>query len=442
MIKDSNIITTPKKRNEKINKVIKRIRGIKKSKNTKIKIFKRIRKRISLKNEEKTLSLSSEGKTIFSETSSGEINEISHEYKNEFLKIINNIKNKYNLEINNLNENNIINRINDIVSQSEKSKINIILDIDQTLVYSQRITEEKDIIFNYDSSFNDNHQIEFYLENKKYVYFIQVRKGLKQFIEKLTPFCNFYINTMANPIYIKTVLTLLNKKYNLHLNNNGLNNVFITEQKEKKTLPPEITKNGNFLILDDNICAWDKTYLSNIIPVRKYYGSFNHINSIKSSYDTIYQYYLFSNKIYCFNEQKRQFLDNNNKLPFCSEASWSELNQLDYISDLILKSYILSKILNIHIFFSFYNILHNILREYKIYYDGEDKCFFQELIKLLGGSYVFDAKDATHILIKSNKDKIINELKEFNYNFINVKWIFDSYFNFMKCDEEKYKIRN
>ena len=442
MIKDSNIITTPKKWNEKINKEIKRIRGIKKSKNTKIKKFKRIRKRISLKNEEKTLSLSSEGKTIFSETSSGEINEISHEYKNEFLKIINNIKNKYNLEINNLNENNIVNRINDIVSQSEKFKINIILDIDQTLVYSQRITEEKDIIFNYDSSFNDNHQIEFYLANKKYVYFIQVRKGLKQFIEKLTPFCNFYINTMANPIYIKTILTLLNEKYNLHLNNNGLNNVFITEQNEKKTLPPEITKNGNFLILDDNICAWDKTYLSNIIPVRKYYGSFNHINSIKSSYDTIYQYYLFSNKIYCFNEQKRQFLDNNNKLPFCSEASWSELNQLDYISDLILKSYILSKILNIHIFFSFYNILHNILRECKIYYEGEDKCFFQELIKLLGGSYVFDAKDSTHILIKSNNDKLINELKGFNYNFINVKWIFDSYFNFMKCDEEKYKIRN
>ena len=102
----------------------------------------------------------------------------------------------------------------------------------------------------------------------------------------------------------------------------------------------------------------------------------------------------------------------------------------------------MSKILNIHIFFSFYNILHNILRECKIYYDGEDKCFFQELIKLLGGIYVFDAKDATHILIKSNNDKVINELKEFNYNFINVKWIFDSYFNFMKCDEEKYKIRN
>ena len=76
------------------------------------------------------------------------------------------IKSQINLEINNLNENNIINRINDIVSQKEKSKINVILDIDQTLVYSQRITDEKDIIFNYNNSFNDNHQIEFYLENK------------------------------------------------------------------------------------------------------------------------------------------------------------------------------------------------------------------------------------------------------------------------------------
>ena len=52
---------------------------------------------------------------------------------------------------------------------------------------------------------------------------------------------------MANPIYIKEVLTLLNKQYNLILNNSGSNNVFITHQNKKKTLPFEITKNGNFL---------------------------------------------------------------------------------------------------------------------------------------------------------------------------------------------------
>ena len=152
---------------------------------------------------------------------------------------------------------------------------------------------------------------------------------------------------MANPSYVKAVLTLLNKKYNLNLCNNGINNVYITKQYEKKTLPPEITKNGNFLILDDNICAWDKSYLSYIIPVRKFYGLFNIGNSFKFTYDSVYQYYLFTNKIYCFNELQRQFYDYNNKLPFCSEASWSELNQLDYISDLIIKCYLISKLLNI-----------------------------------------------------------------------------------------------
>lgn len=112
---------------------------------------------------------------------------------------------------------------------------------------------------------------------------------------------------MANPLYIKEVLNLLNKKYSLYLNNNGFNNVFITHQNSKKTLPPEITKNGNFLILDDNVCAWDKSYFSNIISVRKFYGSYNGINSTEINYDAVYQYFFFTNKIYCFDELKTIF---------------------------------------------------------------------------------------------------------------------------------------
>ena len=206
-------------------------------------------------------------------------------------------------------------------------------------------------------------------------------------------------------------------------------------------LPSEITKFGNFLILDDNICAWDKSYLSNIIPVRKFYGLYNNVNSIEYIYDTVYQYYLFTNRLYCFNENKRQFYDNKNKLPFCCEASWSDLYQLNSISELIIKSYILNKLLNVSLPYCFYNILKNILCECKIYYDGEDKNFFQELILLLGGNYVNNINESTHILIKENKNIFINELNQKNYNFINVKWIFDSYFSFMKCDIEKYKYK-
>ena len=246
---------------------------------------------------------------------------------------------------------------------------------------------------------------------------------------------------MANPIYIKEVLTLLNQKYNLNLNNNGDNNVFITYYKDRKTLPPEITKDGYFLILDDNICSWDKSYLSNIIPVRKFYGIYNNLSSKESAYDTVYQYYFFTNKIYCYNEQKREFYDLNNKLPFCSEASWSDINQLKFITDLIIKIYFLNKLINIPINYAFYNILHIILNDCKIFYDGEDKSFIHELIILLGGKNELNINDATYVLVKDNNNIFLNKIRNEDYNYINIKWLFDTYFSFLKLKEEKYKIK-
>ena len=430
--------------NEKINVIHKKIKRLKRNNITKkIRKIKCIRfRKIFKKKKLKTSSSSlSEGKTLYSDTSSTEAVENSFDYKNELLKIIKKISTKCNLAKLNINENNINNKINETIL-NVKSKINIILDIDLTLVYSQRINSDEEMLLYNNRKNNkysdDSHLIEFYLENKKYIYNIQVRKGLKEFMLKLLPYCNFYISTMANAIYIKEVLKLLNKKYNLILSNNVLNNVFVTYQNEKKTLPAELTKNGNFLILDDNICAWDKTYLSHIIPVRKFYGLYNDTNYEK--FETKYQYFFFTNKIYCFNENKRKFYDNKSKLPFCSESLWSDINQLNNISELIVKSYILNKILNLPLSYCFYNLLNNVLSGCKIYYDGEDKNFFYELIILLGGKYVSDINDASHVLIKENDNTNKLNQKNDNYCFINIKWIFDSYFSFMKCDEEKYKI--
>ena len=447
MLKNENNNTTlSEKKNGILNKMkrLKRKSVVKKIKTTKC---IRYRKKLFFKKKKiKTPSSLSERKSLYSDTSSTEAVENSNDYKNVFLKIIKKISTKFNLESLNINENNINNKINKIISHAN-SKINIILDIDLTLVYSQRINSNEELLlYNNNKNKNngyseDSHLIEFYFENKKYIYNIQVRKGLKEFMIKLLPYCNFYVSTMANSIYIKEVLILLNKKYNLILNNNCLNNVFITHQNEKKTLPPEITKNGNFLILDDNICAWDKTYLSHIIPVKKFYGLYNNTNS--TQFDTVYQYYLFTNKIYCFNENKRQFYDCKNKLPFCSEASWTEINQFSNISELIVKSFILNKMVNLPLSFCFYNILNNVLSECKIFYDGEDKIFFQELIQLLGGKFVFDINEASHILINGNNNKEFADKINTNnakFFYINVKWIFDSFFSFIKCDEEKYKI--
>ena len=129
------------------------------------------------------------------------------------------------------------------------------------------------------------------------------------------------------------------------------------------------------------------------------------------------------------------------RLQYCSEASWSEINQLNNISDIIIKIYILSELFKIPICFSFYNIINNILNECYIFYEGEDEEFFSELINLLGGNHTKDFNKATHILVNENKPiekkKFDNNIK---YNYINIKWLFDSFFYFIKCDEKNYKL--
>ena len=395
------------------------------------------RKKIYFKKKHlKKKSSSQFSKCTFSDTSSTEINDMPQDNKTT-KDNSNNIKNSNNISSNNDNDSNlytdnIIGKLNNIISTTKTNKINIILDIDQTLIYSYQVESMDKNLLNIGNT-ADNHFIEFNFDNINYIYFIQVRKGLKKFLSKLSPYCNFYINTMANPSYIKAVLTLLSKKYKLNLCNCGINNVFITNQNAKKTLPPELTKNGNFLILDDNICAWDPSYFSYIIPVKKYYGYYDNIN-----YETIYQYYLFSNKIYTFNEHQRQFFDQKNKLPFCSEASWSQLNQLDYITDLIIKIYLFGKLIEVPKCLAFYNVINNALNGCNVYYDGNDKIFFQELVILMGGKNVDNIKEATHIIYNDKIDK--NEIKNYN-NVVNIQWIFDSFFSFIKCDESKYKIR-
>jgi len=436
-----------KKNNKLLNLSRERIRGIKGNKNKTIKkkfFFRKkiyfFRTKLSSNNENST-----EEKTNYSENAEDNSKE-SFEYYHKLRKIIEKLSQKYKLDnhINDIKEKDdfIIGKINNIINEDNKNKINIILDIDQTLVYSQSLTDINDL--NYINNLNfdktDSHYIMFSFDNKQYLYYIQVRPGLKEFISKLSPYCNFFINSMANQNYVKAVLILLNQKYNLNLNDNGSNNVFITPANMQKTLPYEITKDGNFLILDDNIYAWDKTYLNNIIPVQKFYGYFNYDNKDRNhKNETVYQYYFFSNKIYCINDFDKGYYDIINNLPFCCETSWNEINQLNYTSDFIIQIYILKELFKLQINFSFLNIINNILNDCYIYYEGEDEDFIKELIVLLGGNCIKDINKSTHFLININK---INKNVKIDdkYNYINIKWLFDSFFTFVKCEERDYKV--
>jgi hypothetical protein len=236
---------------------------------------------------------------------------------------------------------------------------------------------------------------------------------------------------MATPLYVNEVINILYKNYGLKLSKINEINALYTSPLKKKTLPSEITKNDNFLILDDNICAWDIAYIPSIIPIRKFHGIFNSESEIKNIY---YQYYLFTNKIYCFDELKRPFIDGLNKVPFCVEFTKNEKSQLYHIVEIIKKSFVLSKILKIPIRHALHLIQNTILKDTFIYYDGYDKTFVYEIINLLGGSVVKDIKYATYII--SNKcdssNKIEDSANSTNKKILDIQLIFDCFFNYKK----------
>ena len=332
-------------------------------------------------------------------------------------------------------------------------KIKLILDIDETLIYSQIIQEiniNKKI--NNFSELNEIPQIkkidqdEYYInivsdidENTKKIFILKVniRKGLALFFKKLTNFCEFYINTMASRPYVSEILKILEKDYDFFIEKEK---IMYTNPHQRKNLEEKIKNEENYLILDDNICAWEMQYIPAIIPVKK----FNEICQ-KDNLDIFYQYYLFSNKIYCFNETKSYFMNSLNKIPFCIEVINKEKNkisQFNYITEIIIKSFILKKIMNFPIRHCLHFIQNTILKNCKIFYQGYEQNFISEMISLLGGTVINDInyiKEATHIihnknLIKSDENKI--RIKSDIYN-IDIKWIFDCFFKFKKCDEKE-----
>ena len=326
-----------------------------------------------------------------------------------------------------------------------EEKIKLILDIDETLVYSQVIQEiEKK---NFSEKLNEFPEIqninqdEYYikinsdLNEKIFILKVKVRKGLTQFFKKLSPLCEFYINTMGSKSYVLQILKIFEKFYDVIIKKE---NVTCTDPERKKILGSMGGGTENFLILDDNICAWDLMYTPAIIPVKK----FNDVNLMQ---DIFYQYYLFSNKIYCFNESKGYFINCINKIPHCVENINLEKNnnsQLFYITEIIIKSFLLKKIVNIPIRHCLHFIQNTILKNCKIFYQGNEQDFINEMIFLLGGTVINnlnEIKNATHIIYNKNIFNV-DEIKD--KNFIDVKWIFDCFFKFKKCDEKEreYKI--
>lgn len=311
-----------------------------------------------------------------------------------------------------------------------RKKIDLILDLDQTLIFSKENTKNEK-----DDPENSVYNISIDLSsNKKKNYQVQFRKGFKEFMEQILQISNIYINTHASKKYANQIITLIKNKYNYDI---CIDNVTSsnTTNLNLKTINENI-KNDNFLIVDDSIISWEDIYFDNIIPSMKFQGFF-YKNQNNVIIEKIYHYYFYTRKLYEYDEFKRDCIDKK-KIPYAAETDVSGKSQLHYIGDLINKSYLLSLIKKIPINFAMKYIKQNVLKNCYIFLCfTDDFCFFKEMVFTLGGAVTFDCQIATHFIYWKEKNISFPKERKQSFSEVNLKWLFHCYFYFSKMDEKK-----
>ena len=375
----------------------------------------------------------------------------------------------------------------DYIKNGIFEKINIILDLDNTLIHTFIPSpEETNFVFNKLLNLNKEKnifKIDLINNNKNFVVYFILRKGIKKFFNKLKYFCNFYINSSGRIEYVKAIAKKIEKECNIKITK------IIAREDEKANIFKNFNEfeidYSNSIIIDDKIDVWNKykvkilkKYPSSFILVSKIFfnqGFMNLSNEIqKKKYKD-----LNSNINFDFNiideknwmntkilKYKYEFSDLNKILTIenyltCNLENESN-NQLEFYANFIKKifslrnfffnyclnnkynssiiSYKLINLLRINIF---YNKIFNI-----DYVDDEKKIIIKNIIFTLGGK-VFEPDDIydldikpTHYIISDSNTKINNQIKKNKslYYLINENYIFDSYYLLSELDEkdEKY----
>ena len=375
----------------------------------------------------------------------------------------------------------------DYIKNGIFEKINIILDLDNTLIHTFIPSpEETNFVFNKLLNLNKEKnifKIDLINNNKNFVVYFILRKGIKNFFNKLKYFCNFYINSSGRIEYVKAIAKKIEKECNIKITK------IIAREDEKANIFKNFNEfeidYSNSIIIDDKIDVWNKykvkilkKYPSSFILVSKIFfnqGFMNLSNEIqKKKYKD-----LNSNINFDFNiideknwmntkilKYKYEFSDLNKILTIenyltCNLENESN-NQLEFYANFIKKifslrnfffnyclnnkynsSIISDKLINLLRINIFYNKIFNI-----DYVDDEKKIIIKNIIFTLGGK-VFEPDDIydldikpTHYIISDSNTKINNQIKKNKslYYLINENYIFDSYYLLSELDEkdEKY----
>ncbi len=212
----------------------------------------------------------------------------------------------------------------DYIKNGIFEKINIILDLDNTLIHTFIPSpEETNFVFNKLLNLNKEKnifKIDLINNNKNFVVYFILRKGIKKFFNKLKYFCNFYINSSGRIEYVKAIAKKIEKECNIKITK------IIAREDEKANIFKNFNEfeidYSNSIIIDDKIDVWNK-YKVKIL--KKYPSSFILVSKIFFNQG----FMNLSNEI-----QKKKYKDLNSNINFdfniIDEKNWMNTKILKY----------------------------------------------------------------------------------------------------------------
>lgn len=224
-------------------------------------------------------------------------------------------------------------------------RMNIVLDLDNTLLFSQLVMNNVDI--------NDEDVYTYCIINKrsssingKFVY----RPGLKEFFEATKGFADYYVYSLGIENYVKCLVEELEKKFKIRIKKMIWRNDALGNYKCLEYLGIDVKKT---IIIDDQNGPWRMPYGTNT--------RFNHSFRIVNSYRYLNAFYLnhnisrftlqdfgplcytnLTNSLFTLESQTilcRPLPTDNMNIPFYIEHEFSPKHQFDYLGNVFQQIY-------------------------------------------------------------------------------------------------------
>ena len=337
------------------------------------------------------------------------------------------------------------------------NKLNIVFDLDNTLLYSKT----NDLTDDHWFSLNNICKYELEIQGKFIKGIYMFRPGLKEFFANTKSFCNYYIYSMGINSYAEYLSEKLQDEYNVTFEKTigRISGIELKKYLHKLHLDPAKT-----IIIDDQVQVWDTLYGK---------SKFNNLHCLINSYKFIAEVFMggdigrFMKKdmmpfCYCYTDINNHFslkyqdngpfVENKKGIPYHIEYERSRKFQLEYLSAFLKDVYTLNNYLKIECSLLIKILKCRILLGYTFslgYVDCINKTDLFKMIETCGGK-VSDhliPEKLTHVIVD---DITLAEFKKFysqiiiknnddwkHIQIVNPKFIFDCFFMGCKMNEQE-----